>query len=66
LITKKSDGRFGARGSLRLVTFTKKGGNAFDAMVATELALAFLPSSRKLMTEVALWFSGKPMVKPAR
>jgi gamma-glutamyltranspeptidase/glutathione hydrolase len=52
-------------GSLRLVTFTKKKGNAFDAMVATELALAFLPSSRKYDGGGFMVFR-KPMVKLAR
>jgi hypothetical protein len=37
----------------------KKGGNAFDAMVATELALEYLIHRPEILVAVVLWFSEK-------
>jgi hypothetical protein len=44
------------------VEIMKKGGNAFDAMVATELALAAYPTPETLVV-VDLWFIEKQMEK---
>jgi gamma-glutamyltranspeptidase/glutathione hydrolase len=44
------------------VAIMKKGGNAFDAMVATELALVCYPQAGN-MAEVVLWSRKKLMEK---
>ena len=41
----------------------KKGGNAFDAMMATELALAVSYQLQEILVVEVLWFIEKMMVK---